>query len=206
MPHSLQQSNVPTAGGTACRVHRPHTSSTRAHPSVNSRTTHALSSHALAHPHGGPISPNHQRREGRAVRTSRLSCATPAPAPSDRSQRTSYTLQQLTAGRAAQREELCEGALQGGGVCAVPHSVSESGRVHRRATVFTPALLHCHGRRSRTLQWQKGQRAFRRQVRHLAFDNRSTGLSAAPDWSRDAVIANPTSLRLKQRRKRASEG
>ena len=167
MPHSLQRSDVPTAGGTACRAHRSHTAATRSHPSVNSN---ALTSHALAPPHGGPISPNH-RREGRAVRTSRLSCVTPAPAPapSDRSQCTSYTSQQLTAGRAAQREELCEGALQAGGVCAVPHSVSESGRVHRRATVFTPALLRCHGRLTRTPRWQKGKRGRSRSLIALLY-------------------------------------
>ena len=109
-------------GGTARRVHRSFTPTASNRVTVSRGTTDARSlSRASPYPRARRADLSHRRERG--PRTSCVSCVTPAPAPSDGSQRTSsYTSQQVNGacrGLCARLSALAVGC--GLEVCAVPH-------------------------------------------------------------------------------------
>jgi hypothetical protein len=111
----------PSAGGTARRVHRPHTSAAHTRVTVCRSTIDARS--PLTSQPFPTLRDDLSHRREREPRTSRVPCVTPAAAPSDGSQRTLYTSQQLRErGRAEGLRARCLRLLRCGlevGVCHI---------------------------------------------------------------------------------------
>jgi len=147
-----------TAGGTARRVHRPHTSSSRTNPTVRRSTTDARSLSQPAHPHMACRSLPPTR-----ARATYLACAVRHTSTSSVVWIAANVVH-VAAGERGRARGLCARLCArmrlrwAGSEWVQCHSVPESDRVQHTATVSTPALLHCQG-------WENGRRWWKAAVR-----------------------------------------